>query len=111
MVGGGGLEVEGYIPLIGLEGCDASNDWITGLWCIDGIGLCDLNEFVGACDGSCSGGYEVLVLLDGLHMLIVVVVIIVTVVVGIRGCENGGLLLSIVVLLDVFKVCSMATKE
>lgn len=96
--------------MIGLEGCDASNDWITGLWCIDGIGLCDLNEFVGACDGSCSGGYEVLVLLDRLHVF-VVVIIIVTVVVVICGCENGGLLLSIVVLLDVFKVCSMATKE
>jgi len=94
---------------MGLEGCDASNDWITGLRCIDGIGLCDLNEFVRACDGSRSGGYEVLVLLDGLHVFFVIIIF--TVLVGIRGCENGGLLLWIVVLLDVFKVCSMATEE
>ena len=68
---------------MGLEGCDASNDWITSLRCIDGIGLCDLNEFVGACYGSRSGGYEVLVLLDGLHVFLVVVIF--TFVVGIRG--------------------------
>ena len=51
------------------------------MWCVECIGLYDLYEFIGPCDGSRCGGYEVLVLSDGLFVGMFILVIAVAVVV------------------------------
>ena len=78
MVGG---EVKADVPFLAGDGSDTSNDWVTSLGTVGGIGRCDLYEFVGAGNSACGGCDKVMLLVDVLQVLVVLAVVVLTIIV------------------------------